>query len=74
MLLIGIPILGGIVAAVIAVPDILIVVLVGAVFGVLMTTKQIKTKWDKPASRFNGNPPNEKERDDQEDPNLGGPY
>ena len=44
-----------------------------AVFGVLMTTKQIKTKWDKPGSRFNEHPPNEKARDDQDDPDLDGP-
>ena len=53
MLIIGVPILAGIVAAAVAVPEILIVVLGGAVYGVLMTTKQIKTKWDKPNSRFN---------------------
>ena len=73
MLIIGIPNLVGIGAAVIAVPEILIVVLGGAVFGALMTTKQIKTRWDKPGSRFNEHPPNEKARDDQDDPDLDGP-
>ena len=67
MPIIGLTILAGIVAAAVAVPEILIVVLGGAVYGVLMTTKQIKTKWDKPGSRFNEHTP-----DDNDDPHLDG--
>jgi len=72
MLIIGAPIVVGIVAAMVAVPEIIIVVLGGAVFGVLMTTKQIKTKWDKPCSRLHVQPPNEKTLDEEDDPNSDG--
>ena len=72
MLIIGLPILAGIVAAAVAVPEILIVVLVGAVYGVLMTTKQIKIKWDKPGSRFNEHQPNEQTPDDNDGPHFDG--
>ena len=72
MLIIGLPILAGIVAAAVAVPEILIVVLGGAAYGVLMTTKTIKTKWDKPGSRFNEYQPKEQTPNDNDDPHLDG--
>ena len=72
MLIIGLPILAGIVAAAVAIPEILIVVLGGAVYGVLMTTKTIKTKWDKPGSRFNEYQPKEQTPNDNDDPHLDG--
>ncbi|MAI35653.1 MAG: hypothetical protein L7W43_18745 [Rubripirellula sp.] len=74
MLIIGAPIVVGVVAAMVAVPEIIIVVLGGAVFGVLMTTKQIKTKWDKPDSRLYEPPPNEQTLDEEDDPNLDGSH